>query len=98
MGTRHAPHARCASLERPLGHERPARRRTARAPGRTPRGAPGHQTRRTTLARSQRLRLHKEFDEAFVSTKLPERPAYNRANEFLLKARRQAAIEPELSS
>jgi uncharacterized protein len=35
-----------------------------------------------------RLRLHKEFDEAFASTKLPERPEYNWANEFLLKARK----------
>ena len=38
-----------------------------------------------------RLRLHKEFDEAFASTKLPERPDYNGANEFLLKARREMA-------
>ena len=36
-----------------------------------------------------RLRLHKEFDEAFASTQLPERPDYAWANEFLLKARRQ---------
>jgi hypothetical protein len=32
-----------------------------------------------------RLRLHKEFDEAFTSTQLPERPDYAWANEFLLK-------------
>ena len=37
------------------------------------------------------LRLHKEFDEAFGSTQLPERPDYEWANEFLLKARRQGA-------
>ena len=36
-----------------------------------------------------RLRLHKEFDEAFASTPLPERPDYAWANEFLLKARRE---------
>jgi len=36
-----------------------------------------------------RLRLHKEFDEAFASTRLPERPDYAWANEFLLKARRE---------
>ena len=36
-----------------------------------------------------RLRLHKEFDEAFASTHLPERPDYAWANEFLLKARRK---------
>jgi uncharacterized protein len=35
-----------------------------------------------------RLRLHKEFDAAFASTRLPEYPDYERANEFLLKARR----------
>jgi uncharacterized protein len=40
-----------------------------------------------------RLRLHNEFDVAFAATKLPERPDYNWANEFLLKARRQAASE-----
>ena len=34
-----------------------------------------------------RLRLHKEFDEAFASTQLPERPDYAWAKEFLLKAR-----------
>ncbi len=38
-----------------------------------------------------RLRLHKEFDEAFASIQLPERPDYNLANEFLLKARRETA-------
>jgi hypothetical protein len=36
-------------------------------------------------------RLHKEVDEAFASTQLPERPDYNWANESLLKARRQGA-------
>jgi predicted nucleotidyltransferase len=35
-----------------------------------------------------RLRLHKEFDAAFATTRLPEFPDYERANEFLLKARR----------
>jgi predicted nucleotidyltransferase len=35
-----------------------------------------------------RLRLHKEFDTAFAATRLPEYPDYERANEFLLKARR----------
>ena len=36
-----------------------------------------------------RLRLHKEFDEAYASTSLPERPDYERANDFLIGARRQ---------
>ena len=35
-----------------------------------------------------RLRLHKEFDEAFASTRLPERPDYVWANDLLLKASR----------
>jgi uncharacterized protein len=35
-----------------------------------------------------RLNLHKEFDEALAKTNLPERPDYEKANEFLLKARR----------
>ena len=38
-----------------------------------------------------RLRLHKEFDEAFAGTRLPERPDYAWANDFLLKARKVAA-------
>ncbi|MBP9902308.1 MAG: nucleotidyltransferase domain-containing protein [Verrucomicrobia bacterium] len=40
-----------------------------------------------------RLRLHKEFDEAFASTRLPERPDYAWANEFLLKARKEMAAK-----
>jgi predicted nucleotidyltransferase len=35
-----------------------------------------------------RLELHRQFDEAAVATKLPERPDYARANAFLLRARR----------
>jgi predicted nucleotidyltransferase len=35
-----------------------------------------------------RLDLHKRFDEAIADTKLPERPDYERANAFLIKARR----------
>ena len=37
-----------------------------------------------------RLELHRQFDEAAESTKLPERPDYERANAFLVKARRRA--------
>jgi len=36
-----------------------------------------------------RLRLHKEFEKAFAETKLPERPDYERVNEFLIKARKR---------
>lgn len=35
-----------------------------------------------------RLNLHKEFEKAFAETSLPERPNYEKANEFLIKARR----------
>jgi hypothetical protein len=35
-----------------------------------------------------RLSLHGEFDRAFAATPLPERPDYDRANRFLLAARR----------
>jgi uncharacterized protein len=35
-----------------------------------------------------RIDLHKEFDEAFQSTQLPDRPDYEQANAFLIKARR----------
>ena len=41
-----------------------------------------------------RLRLHKQFDEAFASTRLPDRPDYAWANEFLLQARRQMVLDP----
>jgi predicted nucleotidyltransferase len=40
-----------------------------------------------------RLSLHKEIDQAFQETKLPERPDYERANEFLVRARRAAMGE-----
>jgi predicted nucleotidyltransferase len=39
-----------------------------------------------------RLRLHQEFDAAFASTRLPERPDYERANAFLIRARRSMVI------
>ncbi|MGE0127487.1 MAG: nucleotidyltransferase domain-containing protein [Blastocatellales bacterium] len=42
-----------------------------------------------------RLSLHKDFDAAFAGTKLPERPDYERANAFLIKARR-AMVKYEL--
>jgi uncharacterized protein len=37
-----------------------------------------------------RLALHKEFDAAYQITKLPDRPDYEKANEFLIKARRNS--------
>lgn len=35
-----------------------------------------------------RLSLHKDFDAALAATKLPDRPDYERANAFLIEARR----------
>jgi len=40
-----------------------------------------------------RLSLHSEFDQALSESKLPERPDYERANAFLVKARRTALSE-----
>jgi hypothetical protein len=37
--------------------------------------------------------LHAQFDKALRETKLPERPDYKRANEFLVKARRASLSE-----
>jgi hypothetical protein len=37
-----------------------------------------------------RLDLHREFEISFAETKLPERPDYEWANRFLIKARRSA--------
>lgn len=38
-----------------------------------------------------RRSLHREFDEAFQRTSLPDRPDYEKANRFLVKVRRWAA-------
>jgi len=38
-----------------------------------------------------RLRLHKELDQMLITTRLSEHPDYERANAFLLRARRYAA-------
>jgi uncharacterized protein len=40
-----------------------------------------------------RLALHQEFNAAFEVTTLPERPDYERANAFLIRARRRALSE-----
>ncbi len=40
-----------------------------------------------------RLALHREFNAAFEATRLPERPDYERANAFLIRARRLALAE-----
>jgi predicted nucleotidyltransferase len=40
-----------------------------------------------------RLELHAQFDRALEETSLPERPDYERVNDFLIKARRLAVAE-----
>jgi hypothetical protein len=40
-----------------------------------------------------RTELHAKFDQAVVASNLPERPDYERANDFLIRARRQAISE-----
>lgn len=44
-----------------------------------------------------RLSLHREFDQAFERTKLPDRPDYEKANALLIKARR-AQVEDDRTS
>jgi len=43
---------------------------------------------------SWRLGLHKDFEAAFKATDLPERPDYDRANDYLVRARR-SMVEPQ---
>jgi hypothetical protein len=45
-----------------------------------------------------RLSLHKEFDAALSTTRLPERPDYATVNSFLLKARRESLAEEDAST
>jgi predicted nucleotidyltransferase len=41
-----------------------------------------------------RLRLHSELDAAYQTTRLPERPDHERANAFLIRARRSMVDQP----
>ena len=43
-----------------------------------------------------RIELQHSFELAFACTKLPERPDYERVNDFLIRARRQASLERNL--
>lgn len=45
-----------------------------------------------------RLELHREFDAAYASTRLPDRPNYEEVNAFLIRARRVAADHGAQSS
>lgn len=42
-----------------------------------------------------RLELHRQFDEAYEKTALPERPDYGQANAFLIRARKTRASEAD---
>ncbi|MSU56608.1 MAG: nucleotidyltransferase domain-containing protein [Pedosphaera sp.] len=44
-----------------------------------------------------RKELHHDFERALAETKLPERPDYESANRFLIKARREMANQSELN-
>lgn len=44
-----------------------------------------------------RLTLHRDFDQAFTETTLPDRPDYDRANQLLLKARHLALTKTLIS-
>ena len=43
-----------------------------------------------------RKELHHDFERALAETKLPERPKYEVANRFLIKARREIAAMRQL--
>lgn len=62
----------------------------------------GHRDRLLAIKRGEvpweeteawRLELHGEFDQALAQTRLPERPDYEQANNFLIRARRAAVAE-----
>lgn len=40
-------------------------------------------------------KLHRDFERALADTKLPERPDYEAANRFLVKARRETVFAEE---
>jgi hypothetical protein len=46
-----------------------------------------------TEIEARRLRLHREFDAAFATTRLPERPDYARADAYLIAVRR-SLVQP----
>ena len=71
--------------------------------GRVPVRVEAHRDRLLTVKRGElpwaevnawRKELHRDFESALAETKLPERPDYEAANAFLIKARRQMAKVP----
>jgi hypothetical protein len=68
--------------------------------GRVPVRVEAHHDRLLTVKRGDlpwpevnawRKDLHRDFERALAETKLPERPDYEAANRFLIKARRETA-------
>jgi hypothetical protein len=68
--------------------------------GRVPVRVEGHREQLLTVKRGEmkwtdvdqwRKELHRDFEHALAETKLPERPDYEKANAFLIKARREMA-------
>jgi hypothetical protein len=66
--------------------------------GRVPVRVEAHRERLLAIKRGElpwpevnawRQELHRDFETAFVATRLPERPDYDAANQFLIKARRE---------
>jgi len=68
--------------------------------GRVPVRVEGHRERLLTVKRGEmkwaevdqwRKELHRDFEKALAETKLPERPDYEKANGFLIRARKEMA-------
>jgi predicted nucleotidyltransferase len=68
--------------------------------GRVPVRVEGHRKQLLMVKRGEmkwaevdqwRKELHRDFEQALAETKLPERPDYEKANHFLVKARREMA-------
>src|SRR5262249_34112445 len=68
--------------------------------GRVPVRVEAHRERLLSVKRGEvdwyevsewRKELHRDFEQALAETKLPERPDYERANGFLIRARKEQA-------
>jgi hypothetical protein len=74
--------------------------------GRVPVRVEAHRERLLTVKRGEmpwaevdawRKELHRDFERALAETKLPERPDYEKANGFLVKARKRTAMSTSVS-
>ena len=72
--------------------------------GQVPVQVAGHRERLLAVKRGEltwaavdawRRELHHDFEQALAETKLPERPDYEAANRFLIRARREMADHPD---